>query len=67
LSARLLRRAIINADDESPRERGIRLRAGFTPAEQKWWCYLRAQRFGGQVNAELDDVIEAIDAALMDS
>jgi very-short-patch-repair endonuclease len=47
LSARLLRRAIMNSDDESPRARGRRLRAASTPEERKLWRQLRAKRFGG--------------------
>ena len=37
----------MNPDDESPRERGRRLRAGSTKEEQKLWRHLRAKRFGG--------------------
>ena len=37
----------MNADDESPRDRGRRLRAESTAEEQKLWRYLRAKRFAG--------------------
>jgi hypothetical protein len=57
----------MDADDESPRERGHRLRADSTPEEQKLWQHLRAKPFGGQINAELNDVLEAIYSALTDS
>jgi very-short-patch-repair endonuclease len=37
----------MNADSESPRDRGRRLRAESTPEKQKLWRYLRAKRFAG--------------------
>jgi very-short-patch-repair endonuclease len=37
----------MNPDDDSPRERGRRLRAQSTTAEQKLWRHLRAKRFAG--------------------
>jgi very-short-patch-repair endonuclease len=37
----------MNADDGSPCERGRRLRAESTTAEQKLWRHLRAKRLGG--------------------
>ena len=37
----------MNPDDESPRERGRRLRTESTPEERKLWRHLRAKRFGG--------------------
>ncbi len=35
------------SDDETPRERGRRLRAESTEEERKLWKQLRAKRFGG--------------------
>ena len=37
----------MNPDDESPRDRGRRLRAESPPEEQKLWRQLSAKRFGG--------------------
>jgi very-short-patch-repair endonuclease len=37
----------MNPEDESPRERGRRLRAESTDEEQKLWRQLRAKRFAG--------------------
>ena len=37
----------MNPKEESPRERGRRLRAESTAEEQKLWLRLRAKRFGG--------------------
>jgi very-short-patch-repair endonuclease len=37
----------MNADDESPRDRARRLRAGATPEEQKLWQQLKAKGFAG--------------------
>jgi very-short-patch-repair endonuclease len=37
----------MNADDESPRDRGRRLRAESTSEERRSWRYLRAKRFAG--------------------
>jgi very-short-patch-repair endonuclease len=37
----------MSSDDETPRDRGRRLRAESTEKERKLWKHLRAKRFGG--------------------
>ncbi len=37
----------MNSDDETPRDRGRRLRAESTDEERKLWKHLRAKRFAG--------------------